>query len=151
MGRRYSIDGQDTNTADTSTILTLVSAATIRPKVYDLILGSDATPADNAAEYVLQRFTTAGTAGTAVTPQALDPADPTSLAASGEAHSAEPGYTANAIMLQWAQNQRATFRWVASPGGEIICPATAANGVGIKAISVAGSAVNTNACMHFEE
>lgn len=149
MGRRYSIDGQDTNTAGT-TILGLTSAATIRPRVYDLIVGSDATPADNAAEYVLQRYTAAGTS-TAVTPQALDNGDPASLASAGEAHSAEPTYTANAILLQFALNQRATFRWVAAPMGEIVLPATAANGVGIQVISIAGSAVNTNAVMHFEE
>jgi hypothetical protein len=149
MPRRYSIDGQDTNTA-AETILGLTSASTIRPGVYDLICGSDATPADNAAEYVLQRYTVAGTS-TAVTPRPLDPDDPASLAAGGEAHSAEPTYTADVIMLQWAQNQRATFRWVAAPNGEIILPATAANGVGIQTITVAGSAVNTNCCMHFVE
>lgn len=151
MARRYSIDGQDTNTAAT-TILGLTSAATIRPGIYDLILGSDATPADMAAEYVLQRYTAAGTS-TAVTPQALDPGDPASLAASttGEAHSAEPTYTANAILLQFPCNQRATFRWVAAPEGELILPATAANGVGLQVISLAGSAVNVNTCWHYVE
>ena len=149
MARRYSIDGQDTNTAATS-ILGLTSAATIRPKIYDLVMGSDATPADNAAEYVLQRYTAAGTV-TAVTPTPLDPADPAALASAGEAHSAEPTYTANLILLQWAQNQRATFRWVAAPGGEIVLPATAANGVGVQVIGIAGSAVNMNVTMHYEE
>lgn len=146
---RYSVDGQDTNTAATS-ILGITGAATIRPKIYDLILGSDATPADNAAEYVLQRSTAAGTA-TAVTPQALDPLTVAATATAGEAHSAEPTYTANAILLQWAQNQRATFRWVAAPGGELVVAATAANGIGLQVIGIAGSAVNTNACFHFEE
>lgn len=149
MGRRYSIDGQDTNTAAT-TLIGLTSAATVRPKIYDLVLGSDATPADNAAEYVLQRYTAAGTS-TGVTPQALDPGDPAALASAGEAHTVEPTYTANAIMLQWAQNQRLTFRWVAAPMGEIILPATAANGVGVQVIGTAGSAVNTNCTIHYEE
>jgi len=151
MGRRYSISGQCVNTANT-TILGLTSAATVRPKVYDLILGSDATPADNAAEYNLQRYTAAGTAGGAVTPQLFDPGDPASLASAGQGvYTAEPTYTANAIMLMWAQNQRATFRWVAAPGGEIILPAVAANGLGVRVITVAGSAVNTNCCIHYEE
>lgn len=149
MGRKYSIDGQDTNTAATS-ILGLTSASTIRPKIYDVLMGSAATPADNAGRYVLQRNTTAGTS-TAVTPQAIDPDDPAALAASGEAHSAEPTYTANAIMLRWSQNQRATFRWVASPGGEIMLPASAANGVGIQTLAIGGSAVVMDACIHFEE
>lgn len=149
MARRYSVDGQDTNTAAT-TILGLTSAATVRPKLYDMVMGSDATPADNAAEYVLQRYTAAGTV-TAVTPQALDPGDPAALASAGEAHTVEPTYTSNAIMLQWAQNQRATFRWVAAPGGEIVLPATAANGVGVQVIGIAGSAVNMNVTFHYEE
>jgi len=116
----------------------------------NLVCGSDATPADNAAEYVLQRYTVDGTS-TAVTPLALDPADAAALAEAGEAHSVEPTYTANAIALQWAQNQRATFRWVAAPGGEIIVPATADSGVGVQVITVSGSAVNTNVMIHFEE
>jgi len=146
---RYSIDGQDTNTAGT-TILGLTGSAAVRPKIYDVIVGSDATPADNAAEYVLQRTTAAGTL-TAVTPRPLDPLTSAAVTSAGEAHSAEPTYTADVILLQWAQNQRATFRWVAAPGGELIAAATAANGIGLQVISIAGSAVNTNACIHFEE
>ena len=149
MARRYAIDGQDTNTATTS-ILGLTSATTVRPRIFDLIMGSDATPADNAAKYVLQRYTAAGTA-TSVTPQAIDPGDPAALASAGKAHTVEPTYTASAIMLHWAQNQRATFRWVAAPMSEIVLPATAANGVGIQSITVAGSAVNTNATILYEE
>jgi hypothetical protein len=146
---RYSIDGQDTNTAAT-TILGLTGSAAVRPKIYDLTMGSDATPADNAAEYVLQRTTAAGTS-TGVTPQPLDPLTSAAVTTAGEAHSAEPTYTANAILLQWAQNQRATYRWVAAPGGELIATATAANGIGLQVIGIAGSAVNMNVTIHFEE
>ncbi|MEM3077614.1 MAG: hypothetical protein QXW38_08375 [Candidatus Nitrosotenuis sp.] len=148
-GRRYSIDGQDTNTAST-TILGLTSTAAIRPAIYDLVSGSDATPADNAAEYNVQRYTAAGTA-TAVTPQALDPGNPAATATAGEAHTAEPTYTANAVLLNYMHNQRATFRWVAAPDGEIILPATAANGAGVQVITVAGSAVNTGITIHYLE
>jgi hypothetical protein len=148
MGRRYSIDGEDTNTAST-TILELRSTTAIRPRIYDFLLSSDATPADNAGDYLLQRTTTAGTS-TAVTPQALDPGDPAAVATAGKAHSAEPTYTSNAILLHVALNQRATFRWVAAPGGEIVLPA-AANGVGLLVSNIGGSAVNVGACAHFEE
>jgi hypothetical protein len=149
MAGKYSIDGQSTNTASTS-ILGMTGGTGVRPRVYDLLCGSDATPADNAAEYVLQRSTAAGTS-TAVTPQPLDPADPTAETAAGENHTVEPTYTADEIMLQWMQNQRATFRWVAAPGGEIVVPATANNGLGVQVITVAGSAVNTGVTIHFEE
>jgi hypothetical protein len=148
-GRRYSVAAQDTNTAATSQV-GVTSAATIRPKIYDLICGSDATPADNAAEYNLQRDTAAGTA-TSFTPVVIDPGDPAALSSAGYNHSVEPTYTANALLLEWAQNQRATFRWVAAPEGELVLPATAANGAGIQTITVAGSAVNTNFTIHYAE
>lgn len=146
----YSIDGQDTNTAATTIIGVDAGSTARRIKVYDLILGSDATPADNAAEYNLQRYTVDGTS-TAITPQALDPADPAALAEAGEAHSVEPTYTANAILLNLASNQRATIRWVAAPGGELVIPATADNGLGLQSITVGGSAVNTVVTIHFIE
>jgi hypothetical protein len=148
---KYSVDGQDTNTAAT-TILGASADAT-RPrriKAAYLTLGSDATPADNAAEYNLQRFTAAGTS-TAVTPQPLDPADAATEADAGEAHSIEPTYTANAVMLNFMANQRATFQWYAAPGYEIVVPATASNGLGVLSVTVGGSAVNVGCTIHFEE
>lgn len=147
MGRRYSIDGQDTNTAAT-TILELRSTTAIRPAIYDLVSGSDATPADAAVEVNLQRTTTAGTS-TSVTPQALDSGDPAATATAGEAHSAEPTYTANAVLLNFMQNQRATFRWVSAPEGEIKLPA-AANGVGALSVTVS-SAFNQGLTVHYLE
>lgn len=137
MARRYSIDGRDTNTGST-TIIGLTSAATIRPKIYDLINGSYGTPGDQAVEYVLQRYTVAGT-GTPVTPQPLDPADPASLASANEAHSGEPTYTANEVLLTIPRNQRQIFRWVAAPEGELVLPATAANGVGALVLAVSSA------------
>lgn len=147
---RYHVHGQDTNTAAT-TIINLVGAATVRPKIYDMIMGSDATPADNAAEYVLQRTTAVGTEGSGFTPVPLDPLTVAATSDAGVAHSGEPTYTANAVLLEWAQNQRATYRWVAAPGGELIATATANNGIGCQVIGIAGSAVNMNVTLHFEE
>ena len=148
MGRRYAVCAQDTCTAATTQV-GLTSAATIRPKIYDLIVGSDAAPDDQSSEFVLQRYTVAGTS-TAFTPIALDPADPASLASAGYNHSAEPTYTAAALLLEWAMNQRATFRWCAVPGGEIVLPATAANGAGIQTITTS-TGFNTNFTIHYEE
>lgn len=147
MARRYSIDGQDTNTAAT-TLLELRSTTAIRPAVYDVVIGSDATPADAAVELNLQRTTTAGTS-TSVTPQALDSGDPAATATAGEAHSAEPTYTANAILLNVMLNQRATFRWVCAPEGELVLPA-AANGLGVLSVTVT-TTFNTGVTVHYNE
>ena len=148
MGRRYSGYGADTNTASTTQV-ELRSATTIRPRIYDFLIGSAATPADNAGEYVFRRTTTIGT-HTAFTAIALDPGDPASLAVFGVNHSAEPTYTANSDLLHFATNQRATFRWVAAPGGEIVLPA-AANGCGLLAVSIGGAAVVMQYQVHWEE
>jgi hypothetical protein len=145
--RRYSIDGEDTNNAST-TILELRSTTAIRPAIYDMNSGSDSTPADASIEWNLQRTTTVGTS-TGVTPQALDSGDPAATATAGKAHSAEPTYTANAILHNVAQNQRATYRWVAAPESEIQLPA-AANGVGAIEETVS-AAFNHNIMIHYAE
>lgn len=149
MARRYAAVGSDTNNAST-TMWSVTSAATIRPRIYEVIIGSVATPADNAWEFILGRTTAAGTS-TAFTPIALDPADPAALAAAGFAHTVEPTYTANAQVLRLAGNQRAAVRWVAAPGGEIVLPATAANGIGCLSNAVGGSAVAMSFTVHWEE
>lgn len=121
-------------TASTTASLGSITADATRPRrfrLYDLVLGSEASPADNAFLYVLQRCTAAGTS-TGVTPRNLDPADATTELDAGQNHTVEPTYTAGATLLDVALNQRATFRWVASPGGELVFPATASNGMGIQ-------------------
>lgn len=149
MSRRYSISGARAVASPTQTLLGLTSTTTIRPKIYDILMGSSATPADNALEWLLQRYTAAGTS-TAVTPTALDPGDPAASATAGKNHSAEPTYTAGAILLDTAINQRSTQRWVAAPGGEIVLPATGANGAGLQPIhaSFTGNVIGT---LHYEE
>lgn len=149
MGRRYAVAGNATTGSGGKTLASLSSSTTVRPRVYDIILGSDATPADVALKFFVQRCTTQGTT-TAFTPVALDSGDPASTTASGITHSSEPGYTSNAIILDIAMNQRSTQRWVAAPGGEIVCPATSLNGVGVYVVHA--SATPTVRCtVHFEE
>ena len=127
LQRKYSYSGSATNTAS-QTFFNITSATTIRPFIYEYVLGSSGSPGDQAARYQIQRHTAAGT-GTAVTGQAIDPNDPAPLTIGARAHSGEPTLTANAFMDEIGMNQRVTFRWVAYPGGELIMPATAANGL----------------------
>jgi hypothetical protein len=100
-----------------------------RFKLTDFTVGCNASPADNTFVHLVQRCTTAPT-GTGVTPNALDPAD--SLAAVTVATgtiTADATLTGAAFLYQVSLNQRGTFRWVAVPYFEIICPATANNGL----------------------
>ena len=148
---KYAIDFQ--RTASTTASVGSVTADSTRPrrfKVYDLILGSEATPADAALLYTIQRCTAAGTS-TGVTPQPLDPADAATEMDAGENHTIEPTYTAGAILLNIPVNQRATFRWVAAPGGELVAPATAANGVGIQTDTISTGTPGVPCQAHVEE
>src|SRR3990167_4484342 len=107
----------------------LQSAATVRPRVYDIIFSQGGTPADNVVRWEVTRATTSAT-GTAAVENALDPAWASlNLAVCEEEITVGPTVTADTQMLDFDLNQRATFRWVAAPGSEIILPATAASGV----------------------
>ncbi len=119
-------------------MFTVVGAATTRLRVYDVVSGSDATPADAAAKLSFRRISAGGTTSATFTPTALDPADPASLATYGTAWNINPTVTASSDVLQVAHNQRATFRWVAVPDSELIVPATA--GAGLALMSVVASA-----------
>src|SRR5262245_32338242 len=131
MGRKYSISGTATNTqSSTLPLITVIGTAAVRPRVYDVMFSSAATPADNAALYQFQRCTTAGTAGSSITPQPLDSQDPAAVTTSGLAvFSGGPTLTASTFVLTLAHNQRATIRWVAAPDGELVIPASANNGL----------------------
>jgi hypothetical protein len=127
--RAYSVDAQNAVASPTKSLLVITSATTVRPEIYDIIIGASATPGDVAIVWYFQRCTAAGTS-TAYTPAVLDPADPVSLATAGTICTAEPTYTAAKINWHVALNQRATHRWIADPRGPLKMPATASNGFG---------------------
>lgn len=148
---KFACDFQ--RTASTTATLGSMTADSTRPrrlKAYDMVFGSEATPADAAILWTIRRCTAAGTS-TGVTPQNLDPADATTEYDAGENHTIEPTYTAGAILLNIALNQRATFRWVAAPGGELVFPATAANGFGIETDTISTGTPVITATVHAEE
>jgi hypothetical protein len=131
----YVANSNKTNTVSTTVpMFNLVGAATRRLKVYEIIVASDATPGDEASKFSLMRTTARGTQSTTVAPNALDPEAPASIATLDTTWSVDPTITALSQLLQFAVNQRATFRWVAVPGSEIIVPAVA--GAGLALISV---------------
>jgi hypothetical protein len=145
----YAVDLHRTASAVAS--LGVVGADATRPRrgeLYELVVGSEAAAADNPFLYVLQRCTALGTS-TGVIPQPLDPADAATECDAGENHTVEPTYTAAAYLLEIALNQRATFRWIATEGGRLVWPATAANGIGVA--TPTSAAVVITAQIHFNE
>lgn len=112
-----------------------------RGKVYDLLVGTNGTPADNAMEWDVSRFSaTAVLTATAVTPNPLDPADGAFLGVSTANATTENTYVNNgtgASVFYVGVNQRASYRWVAAPGSELVYPATALAGLGLRTKSTA--------------
>lgn len=153
MARSYAVTADNIAAQNSATVpqAQIVGAATIRPKIFDFMLGSPSTPADQAASWALRRSTTASAGGTAVTPTPIDPGDPASLASAMVAPSmSAPTLTAGLFLLQWAQNLRATYRWVAAPGKELVIPATANNGICLMNTVLTG-AFNVSFTIQFEE
>lgn len=146
--RVYSVDGAQTVASPTDSLVGITSTAAVRPSIILAILGSLATPADNALQFLFQRYTAAGTA-TSVTPQALDPGNPAATATAGENHTAEPTYTSNAILLNIPLNQRATYTWYGDQT-PLVAPATASNGIGVQPVHASFTG-DVTATLHYGE
>jgi len=131
-------------------IINLTGSASVRLYLYDLILGSDATPADAAGEFVVNRSTSVGTGGTALTEVKLDPltVNAATGAAVGGTFSAQPSDGSDLLMI--GLHQRATYRWVCAPGGELISTASANNGLFLRTVNHTGTP-NINATMMWRE
>jgi hypothetical protein len=135
-----------TTTYKTQWDLTAATGATTlrRAWLYDFTFGTDGTPADNTITYKVDRQTSTGTRTSAVAAP-VDAGDAAALITAGVVTTIEPTVTAATQLLEIATNQRATYRWVAAPGGELIVPATNVAGLGGRAKSPA----YTGTCVAF--
>jgi len=153
MARTYSVFADNIAAAYSATvpIAAINGAATIRTRIFDLMLGSPAV-ADNAASWQIKRTSSAAAAGTAVTPSPLDVGDPASLAGAAYVAPSVTAVTLGVAVLSWAQNQRATFRWVAAPGKELVSAASATtNGGWALMKTVETAAFNVSFTIQYEE
>lgn len=148
-GRRYSVDGEQNIASPTDTCLGITATTAVEPGIYYIGLGCEDTPADASITWYLGRTTAAGT-NTAVTPQNLGPSTTASTTTAGENHTAEPTYTANAVLWRLALNQRASHSLVFDPDGALYAPATSNNGIALYPVH-ASSTVLVSGTMHFQE
>lgn len=131
-------------------LTSLTGATTLRKAwIYDIMFGTDGTPADNVLNFVVNRQTTTGT-GTTLAPTVLDFGDAAALITAKVNNTIEPTITDSTGLVQIGMNQRASYRWVAAPGGELVVPATTGNGIGVRAKSPAYTGTST-ACINFWE
>lgn len=119
------------------TIITSTSSSATqarRGQIGDFSVGTDGTPADNAITWDISRQTAAGTI-TSVTAVALNPADAAYLGLAAANATVEGTITATSSVFNLGANQRASYRWAAQPGSELVYPATTANGFALRAKS----------------
>jgi hypothetical protein len=152
---KYVSTFQATSWTNAKTVGTIRADGTTarRQKWYDIIFGTSSTPADAAISWTVTRVSAAGagTAGGTVTPAVLDPADAAALADTHEAFSAEPTTYDSEPLLRVSLNQRATFRWVAAPGSELVTAATVSIGAGIRMPVISTGTPDADATVYFEE
>ena len=139
----------------------MVSPPTItglrRGKVYDILLGTNGTPADNALEFIVQRATVGsstvwvGSVSSVSSQFALDPADAgfASFVTINATATSSTLFTLQQPLWYDGVNQRASYRWVCAPGSEMVIPAvssgTGSNGLvfGVRSVGYSGTVTMT--------
>lgn len=108
------------------------SAITARSRVFEFTIGSHATPVDQASNYQVVRTTTAvPTGGSSPAIAYNDPADGAAIATSYMASTGGATLVTASPLYSIGLHQKASFRWVASPGREFVNPITTLLGIGL--------------------
>lgn len=131
------------------TILLVASIASARPSLHQVIVSSDAAPADIATKFQILRHTAAAVGGTSIAVRPADPGGTSGLCTALQGTMTEPTYEATPL-AEFSVNQRATFTWIANPGREIKAPLATANGVAVRSIA-SGATPNINCTMAWDE
>lgn len=134
-----------------------------RGKLYDILVGTNGTPADNYMEFDVIRATMltsgsgwAGSLSSVSSAITLDMADGT-VAGLLAVNSSNEGQITQVGQDVWyvGINQRASYRWVAAPGSEIVYPAvssaTGSNGLALRVRSGAYTGTATGTVLNSEQ
>lgn len=168
---KYSIQNSTDIASQTATTTTYVTLAAVfattgvagptiqlrRVKLYDLLVGTNGTPADNAMEWIVARATAGSTSAyagvTSTRSNQLDPADALMASMTWVNSSAETAISpvSGTQPLYVGVNQRASYRWVAAPGSEIVLAATSSNGLLVRTKSPTGYTGTATANFLMEE
>lgn len=141
---------QATATTYVGPLVSMVNSATVRRiKLYDILIGTNGTPADNFMEFEVQRVTAASSL-TILAANALDPADAAALTTCA-VNSSLGGTVATGQLFYVGINQRASYRWVAAPGSELVGPATSSAGLQLLCRSAAYTGTATGAVLFQEQ
>lgn len=136
MGAKYTGFVSATNTASTTVPMWVLTGGTSkRVRLYHTIVGSVATPANQAAHFAVRRTSAAGTSNASFTATKTDPADGASIAVFDTGWAVAPTITASSDLLVLPMNQQATVQWMVDPANGLVIPAT--SGAGLAQMSVA--------------
>jgi hypothetical protein len=142
------------NSSSTTATAAGTAAQYRRGKLYDILIGTNGTPADNAMEFDVARVTMSTSVATLTVSSlssnyALDPADLTGCVNQLCINSTtEFTVSVSSAIQAWyiGINQRASYRWVAAPGSEIVWPAvSSASAYGVLALRARSPAYNGTA------
>ncbi len=142
---------QPTTAAYTGALIGITAASTgpRRNKIYDILIGTNGTPADNFIEWDVSRITAASTT-TVLAAQSLDNADGAAVSTVTVNSSTFGTITTGSNVFYIGVNQRASYRWVAAPGSELVSPATSSAGFQLRCRSAAYTGTAT-ATVLFQE
>lgn len=154
MAEKYFTRVASVASGSDKTLLTVFNPAatpTSRGRIAYVVIGSVATPDDQAADFLLNRITAVGTEGSGLTPNNLDPAGPAGAYDSGlGVFSVEPTYTSGKGLWATQINQRSTHQFWAATGFEGMMAATQNNGAGLKTVTSTSTQAH-GASVYFEE
>ena len=153
MGERFAGYGENTTVAEggvQDTTIILEGVAVTRGKIYEILIACE-TAIDAMMRHTVRRFDTAEGSGTGFTPIKLDPDGPAAQMTCIADLTVEPTYIADAFLIRVPVNARATFRWVAAPGGELLVPAAINEGIGVYSQDIAAATPDVATTIHWEE
>lgn len=116
--------------------------------VNEFNVGCTTTPADVILTIRLASTSTSLGTSTAQTPSPLDPGDVACVSVGGITYTGEP--TLNKTIVTFGLNARATYRWVAQDGREVVIAAGAATGAAVTMV-LAGSSSTLTGSLIFRE
>lgn len=148
---KYYATATATNTASATVPMWCLTGGTSkRVRVYHLVIGSPATPANQAGHFAVRRTSAAGTTSSAFTATKLDPADGAAIAVFDLTWAVNPTITASSDVHNVAMNQQATYQWMVDPANGIVIPATSGAGVCLVSVATTSAASHVFGC-YFDE
>lgn len=139
------------SSAKTSGALRAPGSSMRRLKIYEWDIGATAAPNATDCNFTIDMVrTTANGTDTSFTPNPVDLADAACVATFGQNATIEPTVTANSQLWTFGMNQRASYRWIAKDGKELVIPATANAGIAHRVLSPNYTA-NYGGTMYFDE